>query len=248
MSGGPEASGDTERTTADPVDAGTLKADLDRVLDTIAAGGVAIVGLDVAYAVVAARESGIRRIFAAKQRSWEKPSGMFADAGLSREIHIMDDDRHAMVATLVSEVGLPFSVVAPFRADHPLFAGVEPFVLGSSSKAGTLDMLINAGQMHDAIARGSRERGFPVFGSSANTSLAGSKYRYGDIEPAVREAADFHVDHGRSRYANAQGRSSTIIDFRDFTVIRVGVCFDRLAAEFAQRFDTELTITERTAR
>ncbi len=242
------AAAQRERTTADPLPAETLEADVARLLDTVAGGGVAIVPLDVAYAIVAARAAGIRRIFSAKRRSYEKPSGMFGDASLSREIHVMDERRHAMVDTLVNEVKLPFSVVAPFRADHPIFAQVDPFVLQSSTKAGTLDMLINAGQAHDAIARQSRARGFPVFGSSANTSLAGSKYRYGEIETEVRDAADFHLDYGRSRYANPQGRSSTIIDFRDFTVVRVGVMFDRLAFEFSARFGVVPQLTERTAQ
>ena len=74
--------------------------------------------------------------------------------------------------------------MAPFRADHPLFAAVDPFVLQNSSKGGTLDMLLNAGQFHDAIAEGSLARGVAVFGSSANLSLTGSKYRYADIDAA----------------------------------------------------------------
>lgn len=235
-------------TTADPVSPDRLQHDVGRILDTIAEGGVAIVPLDVAYAVIAAREDGIRRIFAAKNRSYEKPSGMFGNWQLSGEIHIMDDDRHAIVRNMIEDVGLPFSVVAPFHIDHPIFASVDSFVLGSSTKAGTLDMLLNAGQVHDQIASQSRERNMPVFGSSANTSLSGSKYEYRQIEQAVRDAAHIHLDYGRSYYANEQGRSSTIIDFADFTVIRVGVCFDQLKAAFKQRFDVDLTLTERTAR
>jgi tRNA A37 threonylcarbamoyladenosine synthetase subunit TsaC/SUA5/YrdC len=227
---------------------GDVAGDVSRVLDRLERGGVAIVPLDVAYAIVGAREAAIRRIFAAKRRSYDKPSGMFGDWSLSRDIHVMPDDRHAMVRELVEEVKLPFSVVAPFRADHPIFADVDPFVLQSSSKAGTLDMLINAGIVHDEIARQSRERGWPVFGSSANTSHAGSKYRYDDIEDEVRQAADIHLDHGRSKYANDKGRSSSIVDFRDFSVIRVGVCFDLLSDAFSRRFGVDLVITERTAR
>ena len=64
----------------------------------------------------------------------------------------------------------------------------------------------------------------------------------------MRDAADLHLDHGMSKYANEYGRSSTIIDFADFSVIRVGVCFDRLASIFKQRFDVDLAITEATAR
>jgi hypothetical protein len=165
---------------------------------------------------------------------------MFANADMSAALHDMDADRHAIVAVMIREVGLPFSVVAPFHHDHPLLAGVDPFVLQSSSKAGTLDMLLNAGQFHDEIARQALAADRPVFGSSANSSLSGSKYRLEDVDAPVRAAADISFDYGRSRYANAHGRSSTIIDFRDFSVIRVGVCFDQLRDAFRDRFDIAL--------
>lgn len=234
----------TERSTDDPIDPETLRADVARVLGATEAGGVCIVPLDVAYGVVAQTEAGVRRIFEAKRRSYEKPSGMFADAEWSRALHILPEEKRAMIDTLIAEEGLPFSVVAPFRDDHPLLARVEPFVLASSSKAGTMDMLLNAGRFHNALARQARERGQPVFGSSANTSLQGSKYRVADIEPEVRAAAALEIDHGRSKYANGHGRSSTIIDFSDFSVVRVGVCFDRLRAAFRERFDITLTDQE----
>ena len=229
-------------TTAQTVPADRLRGDVSRLMQVLSDGGVALAPLDVAYAILAMRESGIRRIFSAKQRSYDKPSGMFGSAALSAELHIMDDDRHAMVRELVADVGLPFSVVSPFHVDHPLLAGVDPFVLQSSTKVGTLDMLINAGQFHDEIARQVRELGRPVFGSSANLSLSGSKYRLEDIDAPVREAADIAFDYGVSRYANDEGRSSTIVDFRDFNVVRVGVCFDRLETAFRDRFDVKLNV------
>ena len=233
-----------EASTADPVPPAQLAAEVAGLFATLAAGGVGIVPLDVAYAIVAARESGIRRIFAAKQRSYDKPSGLFGNWALSRDLHVMEPEKHAMVRAVVEEENLPFSVVAPFRADHPLLRDVDPFVLQHSSKAGTIDILLNAGRFHNAVAAESVARGLPVFGSSANLSLTGSKYRYRDIDPTVQAAADVHFDHGVSKFANAEGRSSTIIDFRTFRVVRVGVCFDRLCDVFARRFGVTLDAGE----
>lgn len=238
----------TESTTEEPAIARTdaavpverLQRDVARVLEVVYGGGVAIIPLDVAYAIIGHRPEAIRSIFDAKQRSYEKPSGMFGDWRMSRDIHLMPDEKHDMVRTIIEEERLPFSVVAPFREDHPIFADVDPFVLDSSTKAGTLDMLLNAGIVHDEVARQSYERLAPIFGSSANTSLKGSKYRLQDVEGQVREAAAIEIDYGLSKYANDQGRSSTIIDFRDFTVVRVGVCFDRLQAAFKTRFGVTL--------
>jgi tRNA A37 threonylcarbamoyladenosine synthetase subunit TsaC/SUA5/YrdC len=231
-----------ERKTHDNVERAILEQDVMSLLDTLLKGGVGIVPLDVAYAVNATTEQGIKRIFKAKNRSYDKPSGMFANATMSREIHLMDEWKHALVETIIEQENIPFSVVAPFRADHAFFASVEPFVLSSSTLAGTLDMLLNAGQFHNEIARQSWQRQLPVFGSSANTSLKGSKYRYADIEDEVKAACEIGFDYGTSRYANEQGRSSTIIDFRDFSVIRIGVVFDRVKEAFKRHGGVDLRV------
>jgi tRNA A37 threonylcarbamoyladenosine synthetase subunit TsaC/SUA5/YrdC len=207
-----------------------------RLFEALAAGGFGIVPLDVAYAVVATTPSGIRRIFEAKRRSYDKPSGMFGNWRLSREIHLMDERRHAMVREIVEQERIPFSVVAPFRPDHPLLAAVDPFVMQNSSKGGTLDMLLNAGQFHDAIADGSVARGTAVFGSSANLSLTGSKYRYEEHRRCRSVMPPPSISTTASRNTRIKdGLSSTIIDFADFSVVRVGHCFERLANALSRR-------------
>src|SRR5579875_3231336 len=88
---------------------GSVQRDAERALDTMEAGGIAILPLDVAYAVVATQSSGIKRIFAIKNRSYEKPSGMFATWEMSRELHLMPEAHHAIAPILVEEYGVPFS-------------------------------------------------------------------------------------------------------------------------------------------
>jgi tRNA A37 threonylcarbamoyladenosine synthetase subunit TsaC/SUA5/YrdC len=217
-----------------------VSRDAARVFDAMQDGGMAILPLDVAYAVIGTTAQAIRTIFATKQRSFEKPSGMFATWELSRELHLMADEHHAIARVIVEDYKLPFSIVAPYREGHPMLRGIDPFVLQTSTKAGTLDMLINAGAWHDAVARLAIRRGTAVFGSSANRSLTGSKYRLEDIEPEVRQAASIAIDGGQAKYANAEGKSSTIIDFRDFRLIRRGVCCDTLETIFRERFGITL--------
>jgi tRNA A37 threonylcarbamoyladenosine synthetase subunit TsaC/SUA5/YrdC len=103
----------TARLTSDPVAPDQLKSDIGRLFDALAAGGIGLVPLDVAYAVIATTPSGIRRIFEVKRRSYEKPSGMFGSWRMSRDIHLMDDERHAMVREIIEQEKIPFSIVAP---------------------------------------------------------------------------------------------------------------------------------------
>lgn len=230
-----------EARTDDPIPAARLAADAERIFEVLQAGGIAIVPLDVAYAIIGMKTNAIAGIFAAKQRRYDKPSGMFGDLSLSSELHILPAQKREIARVLVEKHNLPFSIVADYRADHPLLRAVEPFVLENSTKGATLDMLINAGTLHNEIARVSAERRRPVFGSSANRSLTGSKYRLADIEPSVRAVAALAIDYGTSKYANPEGRSSTIIDFRDFSLVRRGVCFDRIRRIFEQDFAITLT-------
>ena len=216
------------------------KNDAVRVIDAVEAGGVAIVPLDVAYAITGNSEEAMRRIFTAKNRSFEKPSGMLSNWQLFNDIQVCGERERAVVDCIINKHNLPMSTVAPFRADHPLFADVAPFVIANSSKAGSIDMLLNAGELHEELVSQAKERGKPLFGSSANTSLQGSKYRLQDIELPVRDSADIALDHGTSKYANNEGRSSSIIDLRDFKTIRIGVNFERIAEILLDEFSIDL--------
>ena len=217
-----------------------LDSDVSAVFDVIMDGGVAIVPLDVAYAIIGYTESAIKSIFSAKRRSLDKPSGMFASLNYSIDLHDLTEDKREIQHALINEFNLPFSTVAPFDENHPLLKDVDKYVIETSSKSGTLDMLLNAGQFHDGLAKLCYERNKPAFGSSANISLTGSKFKVADIEPELIEVADIIIDHGTSKYANPEGLSSTIIDFRDFTVIRYGCCYPELEAVFREKFAIEL--------
>lgn len=226
-------------TTDNPV-GHDVEKEAAQVLDVLDGGGVAIIPLNVAYAILGRTEAAIRRIFEVKQRSFDKPSGMFGGGAASADLHKLDAQGEALRQALIEDADLPFSIVADYRTDHPLIAGVEPFVLETSTKGPTMDMLLNAGPLHNALAALSHARATPVFGSSANQSLSGSKYRVADIEQAVIDAADIVIDHGTCRDANDQGLSSTIIDFKDYSVVRAGCRFDEICAFTKDRFGITL--------
>jgi tRNA A37 threonylcarbamoyladenosine synthetase subunit TsaC/SUA5/YrdC len=217
-----------------------IERDAQRVFDTLVDGGTAIIYLDVAYAILGRSEQSVRRIYEAKARSFSRPTGIVGCLQIHDALHVLDDRKKAIVRAITVERNLPLSVIAPFRTDHPFLAALDPFVMGNANKDGTLNLLINAGRLRDRIAVMSFEAMTPLVGSSANVSLTGSKYRVEDIEPELLAAADIVIDYGPSRYRNAQGRSSTMIDFRDFSIVRRGVCFDQIEAAMRDAFGVEL--------
>lgn len=224
----------SEQTTPDPI------ADGRQVHDTVVAGGVAIFKADVGYAIVGHTEPAIRQIYEAKQRSFSKPCGMFGSYDMFLEVIEIDARARDFVRAVIFDHHLPISIVAPFRADHPLFRSIAPFVIANASKAGTMDILMNAGPTHDEIARRALETLKPVFGSSANRSLTGSKFHFRDVESEVVAATTLALDRGASKYSNARGLGSSIIDLRSFRPVRIGIVFDQLRAVAKKHFQIEI--------
>ena len=217
-----------------------LRKDAEEVISVVGSGGIAIVPLDVAYAIIGQKEEAIKKIFMVKKRSMDKPSGMLACMDHSQILHDLGVREREILRVTIEEYDLPISVVAPFNPSHPSLANVDPYVMETSSKAGTLDMLLNAGRFHNILSQLCFDLKNPVFGSSANISLTGSKFRVADIEPELIKVADLVIDYGTSKYENPDGVSSTIIDFRDFTVVRYGCCYDSIKEVFKKHFSIEL--------
>lgn len=221
-------------TKADPI------ADARAVFDTAIGGGVSIFKTDVGYAIVGHTEPAISRIYEAKARSFSKPCGCFGSWEMFNEVIDIDARARDFVRAVIFDHDLPLSIVAPFHAGHPVFAGAAEFVLRNATKAGTVDLLMNAGDTHKEIARLALEHGKGIFGSSANRSLGGSKYKFTDIEPEVTNSVDLALDRGDTKYSNPKGFGSSIIDLATFRPFRIGICFEQIQNIAKNEFDIEI--------
>jgi len=112
-------------------------------------------------------------------------------------------------------------------------------VLDQTTDNGTVAMLLNAGPLLDTLARIGFADGRLIIGSSANLSLRGVKFRVGDIEPDIIEAADIVIDYGLMRW-NRYAKSSTMIDIGEMRVVRHGSCFDLIDDLLRRHFDIAL--------
>ena len=216
-----------------------VKSDAARLVDIVARGEVGIFPTDVGYAIIGNGESAIARIFACKQRSFDKACGMFSNWDMLLTLATVGDRERAIVDAVIHEHRLPLSVVTPYRVEHRFFSKLTPVTRERTSRGDTIDMLLNAGALHDEIARLAWQREVPVLGSSANQSLSGSKYRLTDVEQAVRDEADLVVDYGDTRYSHPAGMGSSIIALPSLKPIRKGIKFDEICEIIAGRFGTD---------
>lgn len=159
------------------------------------------------------------------------------------EMPVLDARSPVMIETIMQDYDLTLGAVAPYRADHPLLSKLNDQLLKASTGHGTIGMLLNAGQLFDEVCRPCHEVVLPAFGSSANLSGTGLRFRMADIWPERRDVADIIVDYGlRKRHVHQ--RPATILKFRigEVECVRIGSCYELIANSLKRHFDRDLPI------
>lgn len=215
-----------------------IEGDAARAFAVLQGGGIAILPMDVGYSLIGGSERALARIFESKGRAADKLNAMVGDGAIHDAIHRVDQRAHDVIAAITVDADLPLGVIAPCDLSHPLLNVIG---LEGSNKDGTIALLMNAGAFHGAISRLSLAAGHPLFGSSANRSLQGTKFRVEDIEPEIAAIADIVIDHGLCKF-HPYGASSTLLDVTDMTVVRKGACFELIVDTLRRRFEIALTI------
>lgn len=215
------------------------RADAARAMGVMQDGGIAILPNDVGYSLIAARRAALEKIFVTKKRAPSKLNAMLGNDDLQRELHVVSARGRAIVDAITKDYDLPLGLIAPCRADHPLLRRLDADTYERSTKGNTLLMLLNAGPFHREITRLSLERETLLFGSSANLSMHGTKFRVEDMEPQITAIADVVIDYGLQKYHLWQA-SSTLLDCETLEVVRHGSCFENIADILKRHFRVEL--------
>ncbi len=216
-----------------------FRADAENAMNVMAEGGITILPNDVGYSLIAAQRSALHRIFDTKKRAPSKLNAMLGNDALHRELHVVSARGRAIVEAITQDYDLPLGLIAPCRTDHPLLRALDPDTFERSTKGDTLLMLLNAGPFHREITRLSVERQMLLFGSSANLSMHGTKFRVEDMEPEITAIADVIVDYGLMKYHTWKS-SSTLLDCETLQVVRHGSCFENIADILRRHFAIEL--------
>ena len=216
-----------------------VEADALRAMDAMQAGGIAILPNDVGYSLIAAHASALQKIFATKRRAPHKLNAMLGNQQLHEALHVVSSRGREIVDAITRDYDLPLGLIAPCRSDHPLLMGLDPDIFQRSTRDDTLLMLLNSGTFHREITRLSWERKTLLFGSSANLSLQGTKFRVEDMEPEVLAIADVVIDYGLMKYHRWQA-SSTLLHCETLEVVRYGSCFENIADILQRHFSITL--------
>jgi tRNA A37 threonylcarbamoyladenosine synthetase subunit TsaC/SUA5/YrdC len=216
-----------------------VAGDAERAFAVLKRGGTAIVPHSIGYAALGGSAAALRRIFEAKRRGPAKRNAMVANLAIQGEVQRCTPRGRDIMRAIVEDYDLPLGCVAPCRLDHPMLAGLDAETLAASTRDGNVAMLLNAGRFHAALTRLSHDALFPLFGSSANLSLSGTKFRIEDIEPEIIAIADIVIDHGLQAF-HFYRASSTLLNVETLEVVRFGSCYADIAYVLKRHFRIDL--------
>jgi hypothetical protein len=166
---------------------------------------------------------------------------MLCSMATQRELHLLDPHCQEMIEAITQDYDLTLGAVALCRPDHPPMAKLDDRLLTASTGNGTVAMLLSAGKLFEEVCRLCREAVLPVFGSSANISGTGPRFRVEDIQPELLAIVDVVVDYGLRKHHIYQ-RSTTILKFGDGAVecLRIGSCYELIADVLRRHFAVDL--------
>jgi hypothetical protein len=164
---------------------------------------------------------------------------MVANHDIAQSVYKLSPRARDVIECITLEYDLPLGAVAPCHLDHPMLTRLDAQALRASTKDGTLVMLLNAGKFHAAITRHSWDAQFPLFGSSANLSMTGTKFDGDDIEPEIQSIADTFIHYGLMKY-HPWRQSSTLLNVETFEIVRFGSCYENIADIVKRHFRVTL--------
>lgn len=216
-----------------------IEEDAKAAFEVLEQGGTCILPMDVGYAFLGGTDDSIMHIFKTKKRANSKYNAVIGNMGHHKAMHKVSSRGAEIVQAITDDYDLPLGVIAPCNLENPLIRAINPDLYHRSTVNDTLAMLTNAGKFHAAITGLIYQAGKLVFGSSANVSTTGTRFKVEDIQDEVKDAADLIIDYGPVKYSH-QGMSSTLLNVETLEVVRFGCCYENISAILHRHFDITL--------
>jgi len=216
-----------------------IQNDAARAFSVLKDGGIGILPMDVGYSLIGGSPQALKRIFDTKNRAPSKLNAMLGNDTIHRSLHKVSTRGREIYEAICNDYDLPLGLIAPCNIDHPLLQTLDRDTYERSTKGDTLLMLMNSGRFHSEITRLSFEQEHLLFGSSANLTLTGTRFRVEDMQSEITDIADVIIDYGLMKY-HSYAASSTLLDVENCTVHRYGVCYENIADILRRHFDVTL--------
>ncbi|KAE8168316.1 DHBP synthase RibB-like alpha/beta domain-containing protein [Aspergillus tamarii] len=203
--------------------------DAQQAYATLKSGGVIIAPTDVGYALMTSTQAGIQRIFAAKDRRQGHNIGIIGTYRQHREIHLLPDSKFEMTRVLTEDSGMIVGIIAKFdtKSLHPRLAKLDPITLSQITQGDTVSIAVPEGPFLRELGRlcDADPQGMLMFGTSANRTGQGQKFRVEDIDSVVVSSVDLVVNYGLQKW-HLYGCGGVNFDAEHMRVLRKGAGYE----------------------
>ncbi|OJJ57218.1 hypothetical protein ASPSYDRAFT_47511 [Aspergillus sydowii CBS 593.65] len=203
--------------------------DAKETYNTLKRGGVAIIPTDVGYALLTSTQAGIQRIFSAKDRREGHNIGIIGTYKQHREIHVLPEAKFEMTRVLIEDMAMIVGVIAKYDTKnlHPRLATLDPATLSQVTDGDTVSIAVPEGPFLRELGRlcDDDPEGMLMFGTSANLTGQGQRFRVEDIESRVIDAVDLVVDYGLQKW-QVYRRGGVNFDAENMKVLRKGAGYE----------------------
>ncbi|KAL3473276.1 DHBP synthase RibB-like alpha/beta domain-containing protein [Aspergillus californicus] len=212
-----------------PGTAPNVPHDAQETYTTLKRGGVVIIPTDVGYALLTSTQAGVQRIFSAKDRREGHNIGIIGTYKQHREIHVLSEAKFEMTRVLTEDMAMIVGVIAKYDTEtlHPRLAALDSATLSHVTKGDTISIAVPEGPFLRELGRLCDEDPdrMLTFGTSANLTGQGQRFRIEDVEPGVIDAVDLVVDYGLQKW-QAYRRGGVNFDAENMTVLRKGAGYE----------------------
>ncbi|KAL5049142.1 hypothetical protein BDW71DRAFT_217763 [Aspergillus fruticulosus] len=212
-----------------PGTAPNVRHDAKETYNTLKRGGAVIIPTDVGYALLTSTQAGTQRVFLAKDRREGHNIGIIGTYRQHREIHVLSEAKLEMTRVLTEDMGMIVGLIAKYDTEHlhPRLAALDSSTLSQVTKGDTISIAVPEGPFLRELGRLCDEdpEGMLTFGTSANLTGQGQRFRIEDIEPSVIDAVDLVVDYGLQKW-HAYGRGGVNFDAENMKVLRKGAGYE----------------------
>lgn len=199
----------------------------ERVLDVVENGGLVVVSFDVSYAFLAGSLEPLRRIYELKLRPGSKACPILVSWDHFEEMADASGDDIIPIKRVV-DAGLPVGVLVKPNWDSSVAKPIPHNCRPMLERDGRVALFLNMGGMSAEILTAADRRGVRIFGSSANISSTGNSFALEEVPASILDSTDLICDAGRSKYANPERVSSTIVDLGTGEIVRAGILHEQI--------------------
>lgn len=209
----------------------TIEADARRMYALLADGGLALARTNTGYGLVAMKSDAVRRIYALKGRSAQKPCVTVGTMAILEDVATgIDLETRGWLTGAAAR--WPMAVIARTNRQSVLLKSFEPFVASQCTKVDTIATFFGVGDLIARTASIAYGNGQLIVGSSANLAGTGNNYTLDAVPDSIRNAVDLEFDYGIAPFTADQKLASTILDLTRGTFQREGVAFAEVEASW----------------